>query len=387
MQPLRVWAEVDLDRLAANLGRIRARLRSGVGLWMVVKADAYGHGAVAVARRANREGVDRFGVGNVDEALELRAAGVRGRILVLGTIVDHEAPEAVRHRIELGVHTAERCQRLEALAGELGTRVRVHLNVDTGMGRLGVQPARALELLEQIARSPGLELAGTMTHLASDRGAQDPEARAQLECFRRFLDDARRAGLDPVAPHVGNSAAVFTGLDPQFEAVRPGIAVYGILPRGRAAATDLEPVLALRTQVVFFKDLPAGSPVGYGSTWRARRPSRIATLPIGYSDGAPWRLGNRGEVLVRGRRAPIVGRVSMDYTTVDVTDVPGLEVGDAVTLIGEDGGEVIRAEDVASAAGTIAYEITCSIGRRVRRVPLEREVERPRPTPALEVGG
>lgn len=370
MHPHRVWAEIDLGRLESNLAAIRERLEDGVELWLVVKADAYGHGAANLAKSAERLGVDRFGVGNVDEALELRAAGIRGRILVLGTIVDEEAEPAVRSGVELGVHSVDRCRALDELGTRCGRPARVHLNVDTGMGRLGLLPGPALALLQIIQAADGLELAGTMTHLASDHGFADTATREQVQRFTQFLGEAARAGLETGECHVGNSAAVFTALRPQFDAARIGLAAFGLLaPKGLLAA-GLQPILSLRTQIVFFKDVPVGTPIGYGATWRAQRPSRIATLPVGYSDGIPWRHASGGEVLLRGRRVPIVGRVSMDYLTIDVTDVPGAGVGDRVTLIGDDGDGAILASDIAQVVGTIPYEITCSIGRRVRRVVL-----------------
>ncbi len=382
MRPHRVWAEVDLDALGDNLRAVRAAAGPSVAVLLVVKADAYGHGALAVALHAESLGLADFGVGTAEEALELRRGGVTGRILLLGTIVDDEAPECLAHGIELGVHAGDRCQQLDELGARTGCRARVHLNVDTGMGRLGVLPERALELLARIHRAEHLELAGTMTHLAATSDGRSSSARAQLRVFQALLDAAREAGLDTGWVHVGNSAALCSGSVPAFDAVRPGIAAYGMLPRTVATKVVLRPVLSLRSQVIFFKDLGVGATVGYDGTWTAGRPSRIATLPLGYNDGVPWRLGNCGEVLLRGARAPIVGRVSMDYTTVDVTDLPGVAVGDVATLIGRDGAEQITALDVADAAGTVAYEITCSIGKRVPR--LQVGGQSPTPTPAEE---
>ena len=367
----RVWAEIDLGALEYNLRAIRERIGRAVELILVVKADAYGHGAVPIARRAAALGVGAFGVGTVDEALELNAAGIRGRMIVLGTIIDDEAEPALRGGVELGVHSADRVRMLSGLAVRLGLCAKVHLNVDTGMGRLGSGPARALELLEEIHASPGLELAGCMTHVASSRGADDPGSAAQLRSFAQFLEPARRRGLLRGWTHVANSACIFTGLEPLFDAVRPGIAALGMLPAEGGRPGVLRPVLSLRSQVVFFKDVEPGTPIGYGGTWRATRRSRIATLPVGYNDGVPWRLGNRGRALVRGCCVPIVGRVSMDYTTVDITDAPGVEVGDVVTLIGRDGDHELSARTLAEEAGTIPYEITCSIGRRVPRLLVE----------------
>jgi alanine racemase len=257
---------------------------------------------------------------------------------------------------------------VQGLAAKLGLRAQVHLNVDTGMGRLGVLPTRALDLLEEIRGSSHLELSGIMTHISAPEGALAASTRDQARSFEDVLRRAREACLLRGWIHMANSAAIFTDLRPRYDTVRPGISAYGILPLDLPGSGEVRPLLSLRSQVVFLKDLPVGAPVGYGSTWRARRPSRIATLPLGYNDGVSWRLGNRGEVLVRGRRAPIVGRVSMDYITVDVSHVAGVTVGDRVTLIGGDGGEYIGVEEVARHTETIPYEITCSVGRRVQRV-------------------
>lgn len=368
MNTTRVRAEIDLDAISENLAVIRRRAGTSTRVMLVVKADAYGHGAVAVAHHAVRLGVAALGVGTSAEALELRASGIRVPILVLGTIVDEEAEATLRHGVEVGVHSSDRVRRLEEVARRLGRPARVHLNVDTGMGRLGVPPSRALELLEAIRGARALELAGVMTHLSAGRGALAPETSAQVAAFEGVLAAARERGLLRGHVHLANSAALFSGLRPLHDTVRPGISAYGTLPAELPGAGELRPAMRLCTQVVFLKDLPAGAAVGYDSTWRAARPTRVATLPLGYDDGVPWRLGNRGQVLVRGQLAPIIGRVSMDYTTVDVGHVPGVEVGDEVVLFGAQGDARIDVADVARDAGTIPYEVTCSVGKRVPRV-------------------
>ncbi len=362
----RVWAEVDLGALARNLRAVRARAGTGRAVMLVVKADAYGHGAVAVAHAAVRGGVSALGVGNSAEALELRQAGVCAPILVLGTIVEDEAAPCVRHEVEIGLHSRDRVRRLESLCRRLGTTARVHLNVDTGWGQLGVPPARGLELLEHVHRSNHLDLAGVMTHFSSSAGAADPLTRTQIARLEAFLEEARRRDLPAGPVHAANSAFLFSGGSPLYDMVRPGIAAYGILPGGLAAG-ELEPVLSVHTQVVFVKDLPRGASLGYDATWRATRPTRIATLPVGYKDGLPFRLSNAGEVLVRGRRAPVLGRVSMDYVSVDVGHIPDVRVGDRATLVGAQGEDAVTVQDVAGAAGTIPYEITCALGRQVPR--------------------
>lgn len=367
----RAWAEIDLAAFRHNLRATRA-LAGSAQVWPVLKANAYGHGAVAMARVCAAEGLRRLGVGDSGEALQLREAGIATPLLVLGTVIDAEVADLLRHDVEVGVHSESRVRKLGAQARRGGRRLGVHLKVDTGMARLGVRPEAALRVARAILEEPGLELRGLMTHYAAPNGCLDPFTAAQVEVFGAVQGELARNGVPLPAVHGANSATLFTGLDPLGDAVRPGIALYGVLPAGLPGAERLRPVLSLRAQVVFLKDVPAGTPVGYGGRWRAPSPTRLAVLPIGYHDGLPYRLGaeGRGVALVRSTRCPIVGAISMDYCTVDVTHVPGVEVGDAATLIGDDGDARISAQEVAEAAGTIPYEITCSIGSRVRRVAL-----------------
>lgn len=367
MEGMRVWAEIDLDALAFNLDVIRRMSAPGVRIMLVVKADAYGHGAVAIAHHAVRAGIGALGVGTSQEALELRHAGIRIPILVLGTVIDEELRACLSHDVHLGLHTFDRAEQLSRLAQRMGCPARVHLNVDTGMGRLGLPPQRALELLRRLSADPTIELAGVMSHLAATEGGLEPAGRAQAQAFEAFLTEARSIRQDLGWVHLANSAGIFTGLGTQYDTVRPGLAAYGVAPANWPHGEALRPVMGLRSQIVFLKDMPAGAPIGYASTWRAKTATRIATLPIGYADGLPWRAARGGEVLVRGQRAPIIGRVSMDYTTVDVGHIRDVAVGDVATLIGKDGTDTIRVGDLATWAETIPYEVACSLGRRVRR--------------------
>ncbi len=370
MDSSRAWAEIDLDALTSNLASIRKRLDARVALLLVAKADAYGHGAIAVAHHAQRCGVEGIGVTTCAEALELRQAGIRCRMVILGPVFGEEAGPAIRAGIELCLPSQELCRGIEQAAFSAGRPARVHVKVDTGMGRLGVPPEEALELLEAVRSSPGLELAGVMTHFAATEGASSPATQEQVSRFRNLLDAARERSLlagRNVWIHAANSAAVLSGIDPTYDAVRVGIAAYGVAPDPRFRSEEFHPVLSVRTRIVHLRTLRVGERVGYGGTWSAARPTRVAVVPMGYHDGVDWRLGNRGAVLLRGRRAPMVGRISMDYTTVDVTDVPGVALGETVTVIGEEGGRRIRVEELAELIGTIPYEITCTIGRRVAR--------------------
>ncbi len=365
----RAWAEIDLAAFRSNLAAAR-KAAGAAQVWPVLKANAYGHGAQRLAQVCADEGVHRIGVGDSSEALELREAGIDVPLLVLGTAIEAELPALLHHGVEVGVHSEGKARQFGQYATEQGTKLGVHLKVDTGMTRLGVMPQAVLRVAKAIAQEPGLELRGLMTHFPAPDGCHDPQTELQHAQALQIADDIRALGIPVPAVHCANSAALFSGLTPLADAVRPGIALFGILPPTLASQISLQPVLSLHTQLVFLKDIPAGRAVGYGGVWTAHRPTRLATLPIGYADGVPYRLGTsgRGTVLVRGHRCPVVGAVSMDYCTIDVGHVPGAKVGDTATFIGRDGQEAIGAQEIADAVGTIPYEITCSIGARVRRV-------------------
>jgi alanine racemase len=358
---------VDLAALSHNVGVVRAAAGPGVGIMPVVKADAYGHGAVPIAWHLMREGATLLGVGDSTEALELRAAGITAPILVLGAVVEGELPDLLRGGIDLTIHSGDRVRRLREVVRAARAPVRVHLKVDTGMGRLGCHPERALEIAREVTGHEGLSLTGIATHLARTTAAGGEVAEQQMARFDAVVAELAAAGITPRWRHAHASGGVLSALPRHVNLVRPGVALYGLDPHGREG-TGLRRVLSWHTQIVFLKDHREGASIGYEGTWTAPRRCRIATLPVGYNDGYRFALGNRAEVLVRGRRCPVVGRVSMDYVCVDVTDVPGAAVDDVVTLLGRDGDEEITVETMATQAGTIAHDILCGIGRRVRRV-------------------
>ena len=361
----RVWADIDLGVISSNLARIRDRLRRHRNVMLVVKADAYGHGAVPIARHVDsgRE-VRAFGVGDSQEALELRESGIDAPILILGAIVDGEMEDVVREDIAVCVHSLERVRRLERVARRLDRRCRVHVMVDTGMGRLGPFRERALEVADAASASAWLDLEGIATHFSSTGTDGEEFTAEQIGRFVAFADDlADRVSPLPVM-HAANSAALLRGDEVAFDMVRVGAAAYGIQ---RGVATGSDPALSLRTQVIYMKDVPAGTPISYDRLHVTKAKTRIATLPIGYNDGFPYRLSDRFHVLVRGRRAPVVGAVSMDYCMVDVGDIPGVRTGDRVTLIGEDGDDRITVADVAAALETVPHEVTCGLGKRVHK--------------------
>lgn len=370
----RVWAEIDLGALQRNLLRVGERLSSVDGqpparVLVVLKADAYGHGAVPVARAlASEPLVWGFGVGDSNEALELRAAGIEAPILVLGTIIPDEVPQVVSHDIRVCIHSEDRIRTLEAEAERQGRKTRVHLMVDTGMGRLGAQPRRAAALARLIEASVWLVLEGVTTHPSPSRPGH-PFISVQRGRLAGLLAELADDDIAPPLVHFANTAALLGGEGLELPLVRPGISLYGVLSHELAdKGADFEPVMSLRTQVVYLKDVPEQTPVGYNGTHVTAGPARIATLPIGYNDGLSYRLSNCGRALVRGQVAPIVGAISMDYTMLDVTAISGVSVGDTVTLIGRDGEREITIPDLANTIGTIPYEVACAVGKRVRRV-------------------
>ncbi|MBX3274463.1 MAG: alanine racemase [Sandaracinaceae bacterium] len=356
-QPCRVQvrptrAEIDRGALAHNLRAVEGRV-GGAAVFAVIKADAYGHGLVPIAERLVREGVGGLAVALAEEGLQLRAKGIGGPILVLNGIYDGAHREVVEAGLTPVVYDEADAARFEALGAA------VHVKVDTGMTRLGV---RALGPF--LDRFPGLRVAGLMTHLAS--ADEDPEAtRAQLDAFDAAIALARGRGHAPVL-HAANSAGALLWPRARYDLVRVGVALYGVRPEGGDASLDLRPVMRVVTSVARVVEVPAGTRVGYGGTWTAARPSRVATLAIGYGDGYHRAASNRGHAVIRGVRCPLVGRVSMDLTGADVTDLPACERGDEAIMVGPE----LPAADVARATGTIAYEVLCSIAPRVPRVYL-----------------
>ena len=339
--------------------RLRRRLPRSTRFIAVVKADGYGHGARPVAEAAIAAGAWGLAVVTLAEAAEVGDLLPPERTLVLGPILPDDAIEAAGTGHALGCSSLELAKALAAAAGS--RPIPVHLKLDSGLGRYGAQPAEFAQIASLVASSPGLELAGTWSHLAT--AGSDPDyARRQ---FDRFLSATK--GL-PGLRHLSGSGAVLHHPEMALDAVRVGIAMYG------CEGSDLDPVLRLRARVAQLKLVAAGDPIGYGRTWSAPGPARIATVSIGYADGVHRVRSNRGQVLVGGRRAPLVGRVSMDSITLDVSGIEGLEVGDPATLIGADGEERIRAEDVGAWSETISYEVLTAIGRRVERVYLGRQV-------------
>ena len=369
MRGHRVWAEIDLPALRRNIATVRREIGPSPRLMAVVKADAYGHGAVPVAWHALRSGCDALGVGDSAEALQLRDSGITGPILILGAIIEEEIPKVVEADVAVSVHSPDLLDLLDGEARRQHRLLRLHLKIDTGMGRLGASPARAVEIAREIQSRRNLELEGLCTHLSSAFSANAAHTREQLDRFHEVVDSLGAIGIRPPVIHAANSAGMLTFPESRFDMVRTGITLYGMDPGlFRRLNLALTPILSLRTRIAFLKGVPAGTPIGYEQTWRTTRPTRIATCPVGYNDGYPRLLSNKAHALVRGRKVPVVGTVTMDYVMLDVGDLEETAVGDEVTLIGRDGLEEVRCDELASAIGTIPYEISCGLGRRVKRI-------------------
>lgn len=362
-------AQIDGGALCRNLAALRACLRPQVQLLAVVKADAYGHGAGPVAKLFERAGADAFGVATVEEGAELRAAGIRRPILVLPGARAAQVDEAVAH--ELSVAVVDRAMLGDLRAALRGRSLAIHVKVDTGMGRLGVTPEELPPLLEELRHAREIRIQGLFSHFANADLGNTEFVSYQLRLFREAIEMARRAGIQPPSVHIANSAATVAVPESHFSLVRPGIALYGIAPTAECPIA-LEPAMRVVTRIVQIKTVPAERPLSYGQTFVTRRPSRIATIPIGYADGYDRRLSNRAEVLVKGRRAPVVGRVCMDLTLIDVTDVPGVTADDEVVLWGRQENATIGVEEVGAWQDSIAYEVLTRLGKRVPRV-LENE--------------
>jgi alanine racemase len=371
------WAEIDLDALASNFRAVKGRVGGGVRVMCVVKADAYGHGAVACARRLEREGADWFAVALPEEGIELREAGVRGPVLILGGFWEGQAAACVQNDLTPVIYRPDAAEAFDRAALDAGRVAEVHVKIDTGTGRLGVRHDEAGEFAARLREFKNLRVGGLMTHFAAaDEPERDEFTREQASRFRAAAEVFRAAGHEPAVEHLSNSAATFAHPAARGTMVRPGGVLYGLWrdvlqPKDRPA--PLRPVMSLRTRVALLKRVPAGETLGYGRTFELKRDSLIATLPVGYADGYPRSLSNRGRVIVRGHDAPVAGRVSMDLTLVDVTDVPGVRPDDEVTLLGEASGLTVTAEEIAKLCGTISYEITCGVSRRVPRKAVNRK--------------
>ncbi|HCP44746.1 MAG TPA: alanine racemase [Deltaproteobacteria bacterium] len=373
-------ARIDLSAIRHNCRVVRSHLPSpDTSILVAVKAGAYGHGLLEVSRVLEDEGVDWLGVALVEEGLVLRNGGLQLPILVLGGLMDGSEDAALGAGLSPVVYRAESARRLDAAGMRQGRKVPVHIKVDTGMGRLGVPVRDLASFLDGLGELPHIEVDGVLTHLAEAENPQDQFTQGQLQAFSSAVDTIRARGHRPSWVHAANSAALMAGRHPDESTganlVRPGISIYGHPPDPALAGHwPLRSAMSLETVILYLKSIPKGHCISYGLTWRAERDTVVATVPVGYGDGYARGLGNQAHALVGGRRVPVVGRVCMDLTLLDVTDVPGVAQGDPVVLVGTQGDEQVTVSELADLLGTIPYEVLCAISPRVPRVHHDSEL-------------
>lgn len=359
---------VDLLSYSLNLENIRGRLPKGCEIMAVVKADAYGLGAEPIAKRAVEEGVSMLGVASVQEGIALREAGIETPILVMVQCSEAELSGVVHHKLRLALSDFRTAERLGDVARKAKTVAPVHCEIDTGMGRQGFALSEAAEELRNLTRISNVDVEGVFTHFASADDKDDPFTENQIRQFRQLLKRLDKDGIPYEVAHAANSAAIINFPSSAFDMVRAGLFAYGVWPGGEPGPGEsIEQVVSWRTSVVLLRDVPGGASISYGRTFRAPGPMKVAAIPIGYADGYRTGLSNRGEVLIRGVRCRVRGRVTMNETMVDVSNVPDVNVGDIVTLIGKDGSETITVQELAGRSSTIPYEILTGIGPAVAR--------------------
>ncbi len=371
--PFRSYVLISREQIARNFASVRAVGGPEVEVAAVVKADAYGHGALEVSRLLEGQGAKWFAVSSVDEGVNLRCGGIQqARILVMGGFLPYEGEAVVEHDLTPAVHSVDQIREVDELAKKSGKPVRYHLKIDSGMGRLGTR-APAAEILATLADAPHAQLEGMMTHFASAADYTTSQTDEQLEYFHRITADLQKAGINAVRIHTSSTNAINYGRTAGWHnLVRAGHALYGYASPARGDAPPpllrVKPALTWKAKLVAVKDIPEGALVGYGGTFRAPRPMRIGILGAGYADGMFHRLSNRGKVIADGKLTPIIGTISMDLTTIDLSHTQALGLGDEVTLLGQEGDARLDAQQIARTAGTISYNILCSISARVRRV-------------------
>lgn len=366
----RVYAPIDLDAVAYNMESMRRNLTPGTGMIGVIKTDGYGHGAVPVALVLDPF-VRGYAVATVDEAMILRRHNIKKPILILGVTHPSRYEDLVREEIRPAIFTMEQALPLSELAVAKGKKAKIHLALDTGMSRIGMQPdEEGADLAAAIAALPGIEVEGMFTHFAKADETDKNSAGRQLERYLNFVELLKQRNVEIPVRHCSNSAGIIDLPQANLDLVRAGISIYGMYPSDEVDKTKvpLRPVMGLKSFITYVKTIQPGQEVSYGGTFVADRVMRVATIPVGYGDGYPRNLSGKGWVLIHGKKAPILGRVCMDQFMVDVTEIPDAAVDSEVTLIGKDGGEEIRVEDLANAGGGFHYEIVCDIGKRVPRV-------------------
>ncbi len=362
------WVEINLDAIAHNVEQVKTLAGSEVEIMAVVKADGYGHGAAAVAAAALEAGALSLAVAFVEEGIDIRRAGINAPVLLLGYTDPAQFPALVEYNLIPTVFGYDTALQLSALAVRKGITLPMHLKVDTGMGRIGLLPDEAVEVISRVVRMPGLKAEGLFTHLAAAE-EDNTYTMEQLHLFSRIIDHLKDRGVKFKYIHAANSAGSLKCQDSHYNLLRLGLSMYGYYPSPamESGSVKLKPALTFKSRVVLVKKMPPGSAISYGCTYRTSEEALIATIPVGYADGYSRLLSNKSQVLIRGHRAQVVGRVCMDHLMADVTNIPGVHLNDEVVLYGKQGKEIITIEEIAGLIGTVNYELLCSIDKRVSR--------------------
>ena len=368
----RAYARIDLDAVAYNMEQMKQSLEPQTKMMAVIKADGYGHGAVPIAEMLEtKDYLWGFAVATLDEAVVLRTEGVKKPILVLGCVFPDQYLEMLKHDIRMNIYTEEMAEAISRMAAGEGLCAHMHIKLDTGMGRLGFDMSdSSVEAITRISQLPSVEMEGIFTHFAKADETDKTFTEKQLRDFSEMTERLAENGVRFAYEHCANSAAIIDIKEANFDLVRAGISTYGLYPSEEVNKENvkLKPAMALKSHVAFVKEIHEGTPISYGGTFVSEKKMRIATIPVGYADGYPRSLSNKGWVLIRGKKAPIVGRICMDQFMVDVTDIDGVSFGDTVTLIGRDGNETITVEELGELSGRFNYEFVCDLGKRIPRV-------------------
>ena len=369
-----VWAEINLDNLAHNIKEVRRVTDENSLVTAVVKANAYGHGSVEASEVFLKNGADRLAVATLSEAIELRRAGIEAPILILGYTPEYQHSIAIENNIILAIYTIESAIELSKVASEHKKVAKIHIKIDSGMGRIGFRPEEdSLLLIEKIAKLPNLDIEGIFTHFAKADETDKSYTKLQFEKFKWMTDQLKERGIDIPIVHASNSAAIIDQPEYNLNMVRGGIIIYGLYPSNEVNCerVDLKPAMTLKAKISNIKEVPSGTGISYGQIFTTTRESKIATIPIGYADGYTRLLTSKAEVAIKGKRVPIVGKICMDQCMIDITDVEDVEIGDEVILFGDGSEGSPHIDEVAEMLGTINYEVVCMVGRRVPRVYIE----------------
>lgn len=366
----RVKAEINLDAIHENVANAKELTKPGTQLMAIIKADAYGHGAVMVAHTLE-DVADAYGVAILEEGIELRQSGINKPILILGYTPAPLYPAMIKYDIATAVFEYDMAEKMSEAAEKIGKKAKVHIKLDTGMSRIGFkQDDESLEVIKKIAELPGIEIEGCFTHFATMDEKDKTKAMKQFERYMDFVERIEDVGIKIPIKHVSNSAGIIEKQEVNLDMVRDGICVYGMYPSDEVDKTKLKltPAMEIKSYVSFVKTLEAGVEIGYGGTYITTKQTTVATIPVGYADGYSRALSNRGRVLIKGKSFPIIGRICMDQFMVDISELPEIKQGDEVTLVGRDGDEYISIEEVADMSYSFNYEFVCDIGKRIPRV-------------------